>query len=105
MLVAFLAGWVLPRAAAHFDVSISASLMNTFWALVLPGLANGYGIFLLKGFFDSLPPELYEAGLIDGASELRMFWQITLPLCKPIMAVMALGRVRGRATARSCTRS
>ena len=47
--------------------------------------------FLLKGFFDSLPPELYEAGLIDGASEWRMFRSITLPLCKPILAVLALG--------------
>ena len=91
VVTAFIAGWALPRLAGHFNVKISVSLMNTFFALVLPGLANGYGIFLLKGFFDSLPPELYEAGLIDGASELRMFWQITLPLCKPILAVMALG--------------
>jgi multiple sugar transport system permease protein len=73
----------------------SISLMNTFWALVLPGLANGYGIFLLKGFFDSLPPELYEAGLIDGAGELRMFWRITLPMSKPILAVIALGAFSG----------
>ena len=87
----FLAGWAVPKLAARFDLRASVSLMNTFWALVLPGLANGYGIFLLKGFFDTLPPELYEAGLIDGAGELRMFWKITLPLCKPILAVMALG--------------
>jgi len=46
---------------------------------------------LLKGFFDSLPPELYEAAQIEGASELRMFATITLPLSKPIMAVIALG--------------
>ena len=90
-VTAFLAGWALPRVASAYDVKLSVSLMNTFWALILPSMANGYGIFLLKGFFDSLPPELYEAGLIDGAGELRMFWQITLPLCKPIMAVMALG--------------
>jgi len=88
---ALIAGWLVPHVAARFNVRASVSLMNTFWALILPGLANGYGIFLLKGFFDTLPPELYEAGLIDGASELRMFWQITLPLCKPILAVMALG--------------
>lgn len=86
-----LGGWVLPRLAAHWEIDFSVSLMNSFWALILPGLANGYGIFLLKGFFDSLPPELYEAGLIDGASEFRMFWQITLPLSKPILAVLALG--------------
>ncbi|MFH0962378.1 MAG: carbohydrate ABC transporter permease, partial [Planctomycetota bacterium] len=87
----FLAGYVIPRLAARFDVPISVSLMNSFYALILPAMASGYSIFLLKGFFDSLPPELYEAGLIDGAGELRMFWQITMPLCKPIMAVMALG--------------
>jgi ABC-type glycerol-3-phosphate transport system permease component len=85
----------LPWLSRRFHVALSVSLMNTFWALILPGLANGYGVFLLKGFFDSLPPELYEAGLIDGASELRMFWQITLPLCKPILAVMALGAFTG----------
>jgi len=66
-------------------------MLNTFWALVLPGMAGGFSIFLLKGFFDSLPKELYEAGIIDGASEARMFWQITIPLSKPIFAVIALG--------------
>lgn len=83
--------FIAPRVADVMGLSPSVSLMNTFWALVLPGLASGYGIFLLKGFFDSLPPELYEAGLLDGASETTMFLRITLPLCKPILAVMALG--------------
>ncbi len=66
------------------------SLLNTFWALVLPGLANGYSIFLLKGFFDSLPRELYESASLDGANEWVMFWQITMNLSKPILAVIAL---------------
>ena len=66
-------------------------LLNTFAALVLPGLASGYSIFLLKGFFDSLPSELYEASLIDGASELMIFWKMALPMTKPILAIMALG--------------
>jgi multiple sugar transport system permease protein len=66
------------------------NLLNTFAALVLPGLANGYSIFLLKGFFDSLPQELYESAQIDGAGELRVFWQITMSLSKPILAVIAL---------------
>jgi ABC-type glycerol-3-phosphate transport system permease component len=89
-IAALAAGWLLPKLGEELEVDISLNLLNTYWALVLPALANGYGIFLLKGFFDSLPPELYEAGLIDGASEIRMFAQITFPLCKPIMAVMAL---------------
>lgn len=66
-------------------------LLNTFWALVLPGMVNGYMIFLLKGFFDSLPRELYESAMIDGASEWTMFWKITMTLSKPILAVVSLG--------------
>ena len=65
-------------------------LLNTFAALVLPGMANGYMIFLLKGFFDSLPRELYESAQIDGASEWTMFWQITMATSTPILAVIAL---------------
>lgn len=67
------------------------NLLNTFGALVLPGLASGFSIFLLKGFFDSLPKELYEAAELDGASEWTMFWHIGMNLSKPILAVIALG--------------
>lgn len=70
-------------------------LLNTYWALILPGMANGYAIFLLKGFFDSLPKELYEAGIIDGASEPTMFARITIPMSKPIFAVIALQAFTG----------
>jgi multiple sugar transport system permease protein len=65
-------------------------LLNTFAALILPGMANGYSIFLLKGFFDSLPKELYESAEIDGAGEFCIFWQITMSLSTPILAVIAL---------------
>ncbi|MEK6796011.1 MAG: carbohydrate ABC transporter permease [Spirochaetota bacterium] len=65
-------------------------LLNTFWALILPGLASGYSIFLLKGFFDSLPKELYESAQIDGAVEWHLFLHITMALSKPILAVIAL---------------
>ncbi len=73
----------------------SFGLLNTYWALILPGLASGFSIFLLKGFFDSLPKELYEAAQIDGASELTMFWHITLAMSKPILAVLALSAFVG----------
>lgn len=66
-------------------------LLNTFAALILPTLANGYTIFLLKGFFDSLPRELYECAQLDGAGEWRIFWQLTMRLSTPILAVTALG--------------
>lgn len=94
ILLFLLATMAFPAEVAmipQFLLIKNMGLLNTYWALILPGIASGFGIFLLKGFFDSLPPELYEAALIDGAGELRMFWNITLPLCKPILAVMALG--------------
>ncbi len=69
----------------------SAHLLNTYWALILPAMASGYSIFLLKGFFDSLPRELYEAAQLDGAREATMFLHITVPLSKPVLAVIALG--------------
>ena len=68
----------------------SAHLLNTYWALILPTMASGYSIFLLKGFFDSLPRDLYEAALLDGAPEWMMFAKITVPLSKPVLAVIAL---------------
>ena len=66
------------------------SLLNSFPALILPRLANGYSIFLLKGFFDSLPEEVFEAARIDGAGEARMLWQIAFPMSTPILAVVVL---------------
>jgi multiple sugar transport system permease protein len=74
----------------QFILLRKAGLLNTFTALVQPLVTNGYLNFLLKGFFDSLPTELYEAASIDGASELRMFFQIAMALSKPILAVIAL---------------
>jgi len=65
-------------------------LLNTYAALILPTMANGYSIFLLKGFFDSLPRELFECATLDGAGEWTMFWQIAMSLSKPILAVIAL---------------
>ena len=65
-------------------------LLNTFAALVLPTAANGYMIFLLKGFFESLPKEVFESGQIDGASEWRLMLRLALPLSKPVMGYMGL---------------
>ena len=70
-------------------------LLNTFAALLLPAMANGYAIFLMKGFFDSLPKELFEAADIDGATEWHKFWIITMNLSKPVLAVIALGAFNG----------
>ncbi|WDE99266.1 carbohydrate ABC transporter permease [Lentisphaera profundi] len=93
ILMFFMATMAFPVAVTQipsFLLLKDLGLLNTFWALVLPTMANGYSIFILKGFFDSLPKELYEAASIDGAGEFRMFWQITLNLSKPVLALIAL---------------
>lgn len=77
-------------AIPNFLMLRNLGLLNTFVALILPNVANGYSIFLLKGFFDSLPRELYESASLDGAGEIRMFWMITMNLSKPILAVIGL---------------
>lgn len=93
VLLFLLATMAFPAEVAmipNFLLLRDLHLLNTFWALVLPGLANGFSIFLLKGFFDSLPKELYEAGILDGATEVGMFRTITVPLSLPIFSVIAL---------------
>ncbi len=75
----------------NFIILKKLNLLNTFWALVLPAAADGYFIFLLKGFFDSLPKEIIESATLDGVSETRLFWQFIMSLSKPILAVIALG--------------
>ena len=81
----------VPEAIGYlFNVDGHVSLLNTYWALVLPSVVSGYAVFILKGFFDSLPQELYESAVIDGASELRIFARITLPMSKPVLAVISL---------------
>jgi multiple sugar transport system permease protein len=93
ILLFFLATIAFPGEVTMIPVFLQLKelgLLNTFGALVLPSLASGFSIFLLKGFFDSLPRELYEAAELDGASEWVTFWNITMNLSKPILAVIAL---------------
>ena len=64
-------------------------MINSFWAIVLPGACGTYAVFFMKQFFETLPNELAEAARLDGASEFRIFLQVYLPLIKP--AAMTLG--------------
>lgn len=98
IIIFCLATMAFPAAVAAipgFLLLRDMSLLNTFAALVLPGAANGMTIFLLKGFFDSLPQELFEAATIDGAPEWQVFLRISLPLVKPILSVGMLNAFLG----------
>ena len=61
---------------------------DTYQGLVVPGLTSAYGIFLMRQFMITLPDELIDAARIDGASELRIFWRIIVPLVKPALATL-----------------
>jgi multiple sugar transport system permease protein len=66
------------------------NLRDSLWAVILPGWANVFGIFLMRQFIQTLPTELEEAGRIDGCSEPGIFWRIILPLSKPALAALAI---------------
>jgi multiple sugar transport system permease protein len=66
------------------------NLRDSLWAVILPGWANVFGIFLMRQYIQTLPTELEEAGRIDGCSELGIFWRIILPLSKPALAALAI---------------
>jgi multiple sugar transport system permease protein len=93
VLVFLLATMAFPAEVAmipSFLLLKNLGLLNTFAALVLPTAANGYMIFLLKGFFESLPREVFESGQIDGASEWRMMLKLAFPLSRPVMGYLGL---------------
>lgn len=65
-------------------------LLDSYWALILPGLISAFNMIVMRNFFMELPQELFESARIDGASEFRIFASIVLPLSKAVLAVIAL---------------
>lgn len=65
-------------------------LMDSLWALILPGLTNPWSLFVVRSFYTTIPRSLEEAALIDGANDLQIFAKIIIPLSKPVMAAFAL---------------
>jgi len=73
-----------------FLIIRSAGLIDTLGALILPNLATGFGVFMMRQFFRTLPIELEEAARIDGASRLGVLVRIVLPLSTPALATLAV---------------
>jgi len=65
-------------------------LINTYWAILLPGAAGAFAIFFMKQFFEQLPRELGESARMDGASEFVIFIKVYLPLAKPALATLGI---------------
>ena len=65
-------------------------LVNSYAGVLIPSLANVFGIFLVRQYALGLPDELLEAARVDGASELRIFWSIVLPVLRPVLVTLAI---------------
>jgi len=65
-------------------------LLNSYWALIIPGLVSAFNIIVLRAFFMNIPQELFESARIDGASDLSIFLRVVLPLSKAVLAVIGL---------------
>lgn len=86
IITMFFGGGLIPT----FILINQLHLMNTIWAILIPGAFNVWNMILARTYYQSIPKELREASALDGASELQHFFKIMIPVCKPIIAVLAL---------------
>ena len=75
---------------SNYMVVRSTGIMNTMWAIVLPGSINGWYMIIMRTFFADIPEELFESARLDGANDLTIFAKMVLPLSKAVLATMVL---------------
>ena len=93
LFLVLLSTMMIPTQAilvSQFRIVDRLGLLGTFWAVIIPGAAATFGIFLARQFMLAIPNELIEAARIDGAGTGRIFWSVVLPLSKPLLAVLTL---------------
>ena len=73
-----------------YKICAALNLINTKWALILPGASGAFNIFLIRQFMLGIPKELDEAARIDGASYFQIYYKIMLPLCAPVLTVVGM---------------
>ncbi|WP_340018180.1 carbohydrate ABC transporter permease [Paenibacillus sp. FSL H3-0457] len=86
IITMFFSGGLIPT----YLLIRNLSMLDTVWAIIIPGAVNVWNIILSRTFFKGVPRELKEAANVDGASEMKIFFQIVIPLSKPIIFVLAL---------------
>jgi multiple sugar transport system permease protein len=84
---------VIPAQVAMLPLFLllkQLGVINTYWGVILPGMASIFGIFLIRQYALSIPGSLLDAARIDGAGEFRIYWSLVLPLIKPILVTLAI---------------
>jgi len=87
------AGIVIPPQVLIVPLFIemqALGLVDTYWGIILPQMAAPIAVFIFKQFFDGIPNDLEDAARVDGASRLRVYWQIWMPLSRPAIAAVAI---------------
>jgi len=87
------AGLVVPVQVAmlpNFLLMKELGLVNSYGGVMIPTFASIFGIFLVRQYAQSFPDELLDAARMDGASELRIYWSVVLPVIRPILATLAI---------------
>jgi len=82
----FFSGGLIPT----YLVVKKLGLIDTYASMIIPGLVSAYNLTIMRNYFQSLPEEIEESCMIDGAGRFRIFWQFILPLSTPILATIAL---------------
>ena len=82
----FFGGGLMPT----YLVMDQLNLVNTVWAVLLPGALNVWNMILARSYYKTVPGELREAAAVDGATDLQYFFKVLIPVCKPIIAVLCL---------------
>ncbi len=86
-------GLVLPVQVAMLPLFLlmkNLHLINTYWGVIIPGMSSIFGIFLIRQYALSIPDDMLDAARIDGASELRIYWEVVVPGILPILATLAI---------------
>jgi len=88
-----LAALVIPGQVAMLPLFLLLKEMgciNTYWGVIIPGMASIFGIFLVRQYALSIPDSLLDAARIDGAGEFRIYWSLVIPACLPILVTLAI---------------
>jgi len=83
---------LIPR----FIILKQLGMLNTYQGLIITLAADGFGIFLMKQFFESIPEEIEEAAMVDGASRFTLFFRIVLPMATPALTALAIFSFQGQ---------